>query len=192
MLVKMHKSRYNEIGDLMETKQSSKNIFNGKVIRVTEDEVLCRNQQTSTRECVYAPGGVGILALVDGKIILVKQYRYVVQEYTIEIPAGKIEPSEDLQRCAARELEEETGYRASKLSKISSFYPTPGFCGEELHIYEAFDCVKVDNPLAMDDDEDLELIEIDLDEAFEWVQKGIIKDSKTIIAIQYAKIFKKV
>lgn len=175
----------------METKKSSKCIFNGKVITVHQDEVICANQSVSTRECVYAPGGVGILALVDGRILLVKQYRYVVQEDTIEIPAGKIEPNEDLMLCASRELEEETGYQASSLKKLISFYPTPGFCGEELHIFEAIDCVKVDYPRAMDDDEEIEVLLVDLDEAYEWIQKGIIKDSKTIIAIQYATINKK-
>lgn len=175
----------------METKQSSQTIFKGKVITVTEDEVLCANQSLSTRECVYAPGGVGILAVVDGKILLVKQYRYVVQESTIEIPAGKIEPNEDLLLCASRELEEETGVRASSFTKIYSFYPTPGFCGEELHIYEAHDCVKIENPRAMDDDEDIEVLAVDVEEAYHWVQQGIIKDSKTMLAIQYAKLNKK-
>ena len=94
----------------METKIKSTAIFNGKVIRVTKDEVKTDNGITAVRECVYANGGVAILAFIEKKLLLVKQYRYVVGEETIEIPAGKIELGEDLKLCALRELEEETGY----------------------------------------------------------------------------------
>lgn len=170
----------------MEKQISSQMIYDGRVIKVKKDEVLCENGSISYRECVNAPGGVAIMAVRDHAILLVKQYRYVVSEETLEIPAGKIEPDEDLAVCAARELEEETGYQAAKLIKRFTFYPTPGFCSEMLHIYEAIQLEKVENPKAMDEDECINSFFLDLDDAYKLVMDGTIRDSKTIIAIQYA------
>lgn len=170
----------------MEKQLSTKCIYDGIVVKVKKDEVLCENGMTSIRECVSAPGGVAILAVVDNKVLLVKQYRYVVQEETIELPAGKIEPNEDLAICALRELEEETGYSASKMNKIFTFYPTPGFCSEVLHIFEAKNIYKLETPKAMDEDEVINSYFLDLEDAYKQVLDGTIKDSKTMIAIQYA------
>lgn len=170
----------------MEKQLSSQLIYDGRVIKVTKDEVLCENGAKSYRECVKAPGGVAILAVKDHALLLVKQYRYVVSEEKIEIPAGKIEPNEDLAICARRELEEETGYKAEEMIKRFTFYPTPGFCGEILHIYEAKNLVKAEHPKAMDEDECINSYFLDLDEAYKQVLDGTIRDSKTIIAIQYA------
>ena len=170
----------------MEKQISSEMLYDGRVIKVKKDQVLCENGLTSYRECVSAPGGVAIMAVHNHAILLVKQYRYVVSEDTLEIPAGKIEPNEDLAVCAARELEEETGYRAAELIKRFTFYPTPGFCSEVLHIYEAVQLEKVENPKAMDADECINSFFLDLDDAYKLVMDNTIRDSKTIIAIQYA------
>ena len=170
----------------MEKKLNSTEIYKGYVIHVKKDEVLCENGMTSFRECVGAPGGVAILAVKENQILLVKQYRYVVGEETIEIPAGKIEPNEDLKICAIRELEEETGYGCTSMDKIFTFYPTPGFCSEVLHIYEAKEIFKLENPKAMDEDEVIHSYFLDLETAYQQVLDGTIKDSKTMIAIQYA------
>lgn len=170
----------------MEKQLSTKCIYDGVVVKVRKDEVLCENGITSIRECVSAPGGVAILAIIDNKILLVKQYRYVVQEETIELPAGKIEPNEDLAICALRELEEETGYSAKEMNKLFTFYPTPGFCSEVLHVYEAKNIFKLDTPKDMDEDEVINSYFVDLKEAYKQVLDGTIKDSKTMIAIQYA------
>lgn len=172
----------------METKISSKMVYDGKVIKVSVDQVQVDEGLVATRECVRNDGGVAILAIRDHKILLVKQFRYVVNEETLEIPAGKLEKDEDILVCAYRELEEETGYTSDSMNKIISFYPTPGFCGEILHIVEAGELRKVENPLAMDEDERIEVIEIELNEAYQKLLKGEIKDSKTMIAIQYALI----
>ncbi len=170
----------------MEKMLNSTEIYKGAVIHVKKDEVLCENGIKSYRECVGAPGGVAILAIKDQQLLLVKQYRYVVQEETIEIPAGKIEPNEDLAVCAMRELEEETGYTCESMNKIFTFYPTPGFCSEVLHIYEAINLTKLDNPKEMDIDEVINSYFLDIKTAYEQVLDGTIKDSKTMIAIQYA------
>ena len=170
----------------MEKMLNSSEIYKGHVIHVKKDEVLCENGIKSFRECVGAPGGVAILAIKDKQLLLVKQYRYVVGEETIEIPAGKIEPNEDLKICALRELEEETGYTCKTMNKIFSFYPTPGFCSEVLHIYEAKDLIKLENPKEMDIDEVINSYFLDIETAYQQVLDGTIKDSKTMIAIQYA------
>lgn len=172
----------------METKIKSDLIYQGSVITVTKDLVSVDNEMTSIRECVRANGGVAVLALVDGKVLLVKQYRYVVSEETLEIPAGKIEVGEKLEVCALRELEEECGYTADKLTKLFSFYPTPGFCGETLHIFLAEGLHQVVNPKAMDEDERIEVLAIDLKQAYQMILDGTIKDSKTMIAIQHAYV----
>ena len=170
----------------METKKVSELIYDGHVIKVTVDQVVIDDELEATRECVYSHGGVAVLALHNHKILLVKQYRYVVGEYTIEVPAGKLEANESMEESALRELEEETGYTAIKMNKIFDIYSTPGFCGEVLHLYEAVGLSKVDQPLCMDEDERIDVLEITLEEAGQMLNDGRIKDSKTMIAIQYA------
>lgn len=170
----------------MEKQIKSECIYDGTVIHVKKDLVLCENGIQSVRECVSAPGGVAILAIKNHAILLVKQFRYVVGEETLEIPAGKIEPNEDISLTASRELEEETGYQANQLIKIFTFYPTPGFCSETLHIFEADNLTKLDYPSKMDEDENIMSFFLDLHDAYQLVMDGTIKDSKTIIAIQYA------
>ena len=117
-------------------------------------------------------------------------YRMVNAVDTLEIPAGKLELNEDTAICALRELEEETGYSAKKISLISKFLPTPGYSDEWLYVYEAHDVYKVENPLECDEDEVIELIKMDIDTAYHKVVNGEIFDSKTMIAILHAYINK--
>ena len=174
----------------MEKKMDSQTIFQGKIITVYKDKVKCPNEKIATREIVRHHVGVGILATVDDKIILVKQFRYAYNQDTIEIPAGKLEYNEDSNLAGARELEEETGYSAKKLVPITQIYPTPGYCDEIIHLYEAKDVYKVENPLAGDEDEFINVLFIPIDEAYQMVIDQKIKDSKTIIAIMKAYIDK--
>lgn len=174
----------------MEKKMDSQTIFQGKIITVYKDKVKCPNEKIATREIVRHHGGVGILATVDDKIILVKQFRYAYNQDTIEIPAGKLEYNEDSNLAGTRELEEETGYSAKKLVPITQIYPTPGYCDEIIHLYEAKNVYKVENPLAGDEDEFINVLFIPIDEAYQMVIDQKIKDSKTIIAIMKAYIDK--
>ena len=123
----------------MEKKLDSQLIYDGKIIKLYKDSVLCDNGNKATREVVRHNGGVGILAIVDNKILLVKQFRYPNAITTLEIPAGKLELNENPKECALRELEEETGYSAKDAIKISKFLPTPGYSDEWLYIYQAQD-----------------------------------------------------
>lgn len=172
----------------METKKDSHLIYDGNIIKVYKDTVLCENGNLATREIVRHHGGVGILAIKDHKILLVKQYRYAYACDTIEIPAGKLEHEEDTKACAMRELEEETGYQAQDLTLISKIMPTPGYCDEWLYIYLAKNITKAKNPLSCDEDEFIDIIEMDIEKAYQKVLDGTIMDSKTVVAIMYAYI----
>ncbi|MCJ7666315.1 MAG: NUDIX hydrolase [Actinobacteria bacterium] len=173
---------------LFEKKINSKQIFNGEIVGLYYDEVELPNGRITTREKITHPGAVGIVPVTgDNKIILVKQYRYPVEDLTIEIPAGKLDKDELPSICARRELEEEVGAVDGKIILLSSFYTTPGFCNEVLHLYLALDFKRTANSL--DDDEFLEIIEPGLEEALTWIRNGKIKDSKTIIGILMARDF---
>ena len=120
----------------------------------------------------------------DGKVLFVKQYRYPVGEALLEIPAGKMDPGETPDACAARELEEETGYRGT-LKKLGYVYTTPGFCNETIHLYLATDLVHTAQHL--DEGEFLDVLPIPLDEVWDMIRKGQIYDAKTLSAFAIAR-----
>ena len=163
-------------------------LFSGKIIEVALDEVALPQGGTATRELVFHPGGVGIVAITPAeKMLFVRQFRKPLERVNLEIPAGKIDPGEGShpEITGARELEEETGYRPQKMTKLASMYLSPGFANEMLHLYLAEGLEKVENPRAMDEDEVIEVYELTLDEALERLQTGEICDAKTIYALQY-------
>lgn len=174
----------------MEKKVKSEVLFTGNVITVYKDQVECQNGMFADREIVRHHGGVGILAIVDDRIILVKQYRYAYQQDTIEIPAGKLELNEDIYNAAKRELEEETGYSCQDLQLITDIFPTPGYCDEIIHLYQAKELYKKENPLSGDDDEFIDVLYVPVDQAYQMILDKKIKDSKTVIAIMKAYIDK--
>lgn len=163
-------------------------LFTGKIIEVALDEVALPQGGTATRELVFHPGGVGIVAITpEEKMLFVRQFRKPLERVILEIPAGKIDPGEGThpEITGARELEEETGYRTQKMTKLASMYLSPGFANEMLHLYLAEGLEKVEDPRAMDEDEVIEVYELTLDEALERLQTGEICDAKTIYALQY-------
>ncbi len=160
----------------------SKLIHRGKILTLRVDEVILPNGKRATREIVEHPGAVAAVPLlVDGKVILVRQFRKPVEEVIYEIPAGRLEPKEDPRRCMERELEEEIGYRARKLKKLLSYYPSPGFSAEIIHIFLATDLDKREQKL--EKDEFLEPVTLEFEEALRMIEDGRIKDSKTIIGL---------
>lgn len=161
-------------------------IYDGKIMQVTREEIELENGEHAYREVVYHHGGVCILAVKDHQIILVKQFRYPNRIQTIEVPAGKLEKDEDPQDCAFRELEEETNNRARDMKFIMKVLPSPGYTSEWLYLYEAIDFEEVNDALAGDDDEFIDIIKLDIDEAYQKVLDGEIVDAKTVIAIMYA------
>ncbi|WP_068671948.1 NUDIX hydrolase [Oceanobacillus sp. Castelsardo] len=164
----------------------SEKIFDGKIVQLQVDEVQLPNGKTSQREIIKHPGAVAVIAITkENKIVFVEQYRKPLEKSLIEIPAGKLEPGENPMIAAIRELEEETGYSTNSLSFVTSFYTSPGFANELLHIYITNDIKKLDNPRPADDDEFVELVELTLDEAKQYVEEERIHDAKTAYAVLY-------
>jgi len=164
-------------------------IFDGKIISLQVDDVRLPDGNTSKREIVKHPGAVAIIAVTEEeKILFVKQYRKPLERSLIEIPAGRIEEGEEPKITALRELEEETGYTAKDLKFVTSFYTSPGFANEIIHLYITEDIQRLAEPVQGDDDEFIEIIELSLDEAHEYVQTGKIQDAKTNYAILYLQL----
>src|SRR5699024_10876893 len=141
-------------------------IFEGNVVSLQVDEVSLPNGKTSKRELVKHPRAVDIIDLTkEQELILVEQYRNPLEQSILEIPAGKIEPNEDPEVTALRALEEETGYTTKKLNYITSFYTSPGFADEIIHIYYTNSITRLENPAELDDDEFVEVHYLTFDEA---------------------------
>lgn len=155
-------------------------LFEGRMLRLDRDTVRLPNGHKSTREVVRHPGAVGIIAIQDQQVLLVRQYRYAIAQETLEIPAGKLDPQENPLDCALRELREETGYRGT-MEHISTFYTTPGFTDEVMHLFLAQDLVW--DPLTPDDDEFIGVEKISWDEAVKMAQQNQFIDAKTILGI---------
>lgn len=164
----------------------SREIYNGRVIRLTVDKVELENGRTSTREVVHHHGGAGIVALNDkDEVYLVRQYRYALDKELIEIPAGKLEKGEDPFEAAKRELGEEAGLQADTYVDLSPMIPTCGYCSEVIYLYAAKDLHPVGQHL--DEDEFLSVFTMPLSEAVEKVLSGEIVDGKTCTALLKVK-----
>ena len=168
-----------------EKKLSSEMTYEGKVISVSKDEVLCPNGEKSIREIVYHRGGVAILVKVDDKFILEKQYRYAFDDDIYEIPAGKLEEGEIPLPAAEREMLEETGFRPLEMVFLGDMYPTVGYSKEVIHLYYCEKHVKEERHL--DSDESIDLLFLSLEEIEEMINNNTIKDSKTIAAVHLYK-----
>lgn len=152
-----------------------------------EDQVELSDHTLKTRVVIKHPGGACVLPLLsDGRVILTVQYRYPIQSVMIEIPAGKKDFfGEDSLSCAKRELEEETGYTSNDYTHLYTLHPCVGYSDELLDIFIARDCIKKENPKAMDDDEDIEIMLVDKEQIKALLNDGQITDGKTLIALQY-------
>ena len=168
--------------ELTEKTLSSERIFDGRILHIRRDTVLLPNGHTSTREVVDHPGGVGILALdSEGNALLVSQFRYPYGEVLREIPAGKLEYGEDPAQAAIRELREETGAVAGDFQSLGELYPSPGYCGEVIHIYAALGLTRTQQHL--DEDEFLDVVPMPLQEALDLVRNNQLPDAKTQVAL---------
>ena len=163
-------------------------IYKGRAIDFCVDEIILPDGNKAKREYIDHPGAVAIVPFVNKKdIVLVRQYRYPVDKITYEIPAGKLDKNkkESLIACARRELKEETGYSAKKITKLLSFFPSSSFSNEELYIYLAQDLVP--GKTHPDEDEFVEKIIVPFKQAIDMIKAGKIKDAKTVIALLYLK-----
>ncbi len=162
----------------------STRIYAGRVVGLRVDEVKLPSGHTSDREIVEHRGAVGIVPLTPvGDVLLVRQFRSAVDRTLLEIPAGTIEPGENVETCLQRELAEEIGMQAGRLEPLISFFPSPGFLTEEVHVYLAREL----SPHQLQaEEEDLTVVRMPLGEARELVARGEIRDAKSIIGILLA------
>ncbi|MGM8366451.1 NUDIX hydrolase [Virgibacillus sp. W0181] len=164
-------------------------IYDGKIIQVHVDKVMLPNGKTSYRELVNHPGAVAIIPITsDQNIVFVEQYRKPLERSLLEIPAGKLEQGEEPEITAVRELEEETGYTTDHLQYVTSFYTSPGFANELIHIYMTNNIHPLKESVQGDDDEFVEIVEMSLEEAKKATSDKRIYDAKTIYALTYLEI----
>lgn len=168
--------------NLTETQLTCKTVFEGKILTVREDSVLLPSGHTATREVIEHNGGSCVAALTpDNRLLMVRQFRYAAGKALWEIPAGKLEKGEDPLVCAARELEEETGYKAKTLEPLGHFYPTPAYCQEVIYMYYTTSI----SPSAqhLDEDEFVEVAAIPFEEVLAMIDRGEITDGKTQLTV---------
>lgn len=168
--------------ELKETGLDSELVYQGDFIRVRKDTVRLPDGKTGSREYINHPGAVAVLALLDnGKLVMERQFRYAPQREFIELPAGKIDPGEDILVCAKRELLEETGYVAGEWMHLATAWPCIGYADERMEYFLARGLAHQGRKL--DDGEFLEVFELSLAEALEWIRLGKINESKTIVGL---------
>src|SRR3989338_882892 len=168
--------------DLKETCLDTTAVYEGSFIQVHKDSVQLPDGGVGSREYITHPGAVAVLAMLDnGKLVMERQYRYAPQREFIEIPAGKIDPSENTLRTAQRELLEETGYVADEWTHLATTWPCIGYANERIEYFMARGLAHQGRPL--DDGEFFEEFELHLTEAIEWIRQGKIDDSKTIVGL---------
>lgn len=168
--------------NLIEKPLSQEYKYKGKIVNMRVDTALLPNGHTAPREVVEHPGGVCIAALTEeGELLFVRQFRYPFGEVVRELPAGKLEYGEDPLEAGKRELKEETGAVAERYTSLGRLYPSPGYCGEIIHLYLAEGLHFGD--AAPDEDEFLEPERLPLKEAVRAVLAGELPDAKTQVAV---------
>ncbi len=159
-------------------------IYEGSIFDIEKLTVELPNGKITYRDVIRNPGASVIAPITeDGHVILVKQYRKPIEEVSLEIPAGKLDHGEEPIQCAARELKEETGYAAKKLTKIMTLHPAPAFADEILHIFIATGLSL--GEVCPDEDEFIHSGKYKLDEVINMIQDGTIKDAKTVAGILF-------
>jgi ADP-ribose pyrophosphatase len=173
---------------LREDKISGERVYGGRILDLEVDRVRLPNGSETTREVVRHAGAAVVLPKHDdGRVVLVRQYRYPMAEVLLELPAGKIDPGETPAECAARELAEEIGWRAGQIHELGSFFTTPGFTDEVLHAYVATELEPAPDVVA-DPDEAIEIVTMKVDEALAACRDGNIRDGKTIAVLLMAQL----
>ncbi|WP_234087480.1 NUDIX domain-containing protein [Azonexus sp. R2A61] len=169
---------------LIETAIASESVFDGVLLHVRKDRVRLPNGEESVREYISHPGAVVILAfLPDGRLLFERQFRYPLRRVFLELPAGKIDPGEDVLETARRELREETGYDAGSWQHLGVMHPCIGYSDERIEIFAARDLQRSAGGQQLDHNEFLELVTMSPEEAKQAVWDGRITDAKTITSL---------
>lgn len=171
---------------MKETKIRSKNVYHSDFLTIVEDQVALDNGNHAQRIVVRHSGASAMLPITpSGNIILVKQYRYPINQVTLEVPAGKLDEGEDPLLCALRECEEEAHVRPRKTSHVYSIHNCLGYSDEVIHLYIGYDAVTVKNPKEKDPDESFEIVTYTKKEAQALLKNKQISDVKTIVLLQH-------
>ncbi len=173
---------------------SSRRAYTGRVISLDVDEVRFPDGSVGSLEMVRHPGASAVLPILqadadDPEVLLIRQYRYAADGYLYEVPAGRLDPDEAPDACAARELREETGYTAARVEHLFTMYTTPGFTDEQIHLFVATGLVQGESQ--READEFMELVPVRLSQALAMVQRGDIQDAKTALTLLYAARYRR-
>ena len=166
----------------METWITKEEIHKGKIFSLWGGKVALDNGDSAVREYVRHPDGVAIVPVVDNNVILIQQFRIAIEREVIELPAGLLEPGEEPMECAARELEEELGYRAKELIPLASYFSSVGFADERMYIFLAQEPEKA--TLKRDADERIREILMPMEMIEEKLAAQVFEDAKTIIGLR--------
>lgn len=174
-------------------KISSRRVYDGRIISVDVDQVRFPNGTSGELEMVRHPGASAVVPFLDNprdpdpRIILIRQYRYAANGFVHEIPAGRLDHGESPIACAARELREETGYSARDLIPLTTFYTTPGFTDERIHLFAATGLTEGESQL--ESDEILDLVIVPISKAMEMIRAGELVDGKSMVGVFFASRF---
>ena len=161
---------------------NSKTIFKGKVVELSVDRVIEPGGLTADRELIHHQGSAVVLPLLpDGRILLVRQFRYAARKPLWELVAGLLEPGEEPMEGARRELLEETGYRPESLRHLFTFYPSPGFLNERVHLFEATGLTR--SKAQPEADERIRLGRFTMTQLRQRLSANKIEDGKTLMAV---------
>ena len=165
-------------------KLDSEQVFKGKVFSIDRDHVKMPNGRTVTVDVVRHSKSVVLVPVPEpGKVILVRQYRYAVNAFLWELPAGSVDEGESPEQAARRECHEEIGLLPSTVVRLAAMYPTPGYCDEEMVFFRLSGLETTDEQAAVDEDEDIEAKTFDLRDARDMVRRGEIQDMKTLVGL---------
>ena len=154
-------------------------------LSVSRERVTLPNGRSVDLDIVHHPGAAAVVPFVsEREVLLIRQYRHAAGGEILEIPAGKLDPGESPEACAARELVEEAGQRAGRIEKLGWIWTTPGFTDERIHLFAAFELESV--PPRPDDDEVIEVMRTSLDAALERIWRGELTDAKSALALVHA------
>jgi len=164
----------------------SRRLYDGRIMALRVDAVLMPNGREATREIVeHAPVVAVVPVDENGDVVMVRQFRLATGDVMLEIPAGLVDEGEEIEAAAQRELQEEIGYRAGHLERLSGVFVSPGFCTEFIHVFLALGLEESD--LDGDEDEDIVVERVPLAEAVRLVEEGAIRDAKSIVGILMAR-----
>jgi len=159
--------------------------MSGFRIQLSKERVRLPNGRVAELDIVRHPGASAVVPFEnDDDVLLIRQYRHAAGGEILEVPAGKLDPGDTPESCAARELEEEVGRRAGRIEHLGWIFTTPGFTDEVIHLFAAFDLEPI--PTRHEDDEVIEVLRVPLREALEKVWRGEINDAKSALALLHA------